>query len=171
MYSTKVSQDLKRNHKGKLALLKSLLVPDAFNAQLWIRFYSLMEAWHIPTFFIHRYLLHIQGLEYASKCVVGGGLYLPHPRGVLFADGTVIGKNVSIYGNVRFLGKFSASPHVGHDVFIGDGAILIGGVIIGEGSTIGAGSVVTKDVAAGVVVAGNPARVIKVLEVAKVMNT
>lgn len=41
---------------------------------------------------------------------------------------------------------------------IGSGAVLLPGVRIGEGALVGAGSVVTKDVAPGAVVAGNPAR-------------
>jgi acetyltransferase-like isoleucine patch superfamily enzyme len=44
---------------------------------------------------------------------------------------------------------------------IGSGATVLCGVTIGENAIIGAGSVVTKDVAANTVVAGNPARVIK----------
>jgi acetyltransferase-like isoleucine patch superfamily enzyme len=47
------------------------------------------------------------------------------------------------------------------DVSIGGNATILPGVRIGAGSLIGAGSVVVKDVAAGVVVAGNPARVVK----------
>jgi len=44
---------------------------------------------------------------------------------------------------------------------IGSGAVIMCGVTIGEKAVVGAGSVVTKDVAAGSVVCGNPARVIK----------
>ena len=44
---------------------------------------------------------------------------------------------------------------------IGSGATILGGVTIGENAIIGAGSVVTKDVPANSVVAGNPARVIR----------
>ena len=51
---------------------------------------------------------------------------------------------------------------VGDDVWIGYGAIILSGVTIGEGSVIAAGSVVTKNVAAGVTVIGNPARPIAV---------
>ncbi len=43
-------------------------------------------------------------------------------------------------------------------VSIGSGAVVLGGVTLGEGSLIGGGAVVTRDVAPGEVVAGNPAR-------------
>jgi maltose O-acetyltransferase len=46
-------------------------------------------------------------------------------------------------------------------VWFGGSVVVLPGVTIGENSVVGAGSVVTKDVPAGVVVAGNPARVIK----------
>lgn len=44
---------------------------------------------------------------------------------------------------------------------IGSGATILGGVTIGEKAIIGAGSVVTKDVPAGAIVAGNPAKVLR----------
>ena len=44
---------------------------------------------------------------------------------------------------------------------IGSGAVLLCGITIGENSIIGAGSVVTKDVPANAIVAGNPARLMK----------
>lgn len=50
---------------------------------------------------------------------------------------------------------------IGNRVWIGAGAIVLPGVCIGDGAVIGAGSVVTKNVEAGTVVAGNPARPIK----------
>lgn len=47
---------------------------------------------------------------------------------------------------------------IGHDVWIGHGAIVLPGVTIGNGAIVGAGSVVTKDVDAYTIVVGNPAR-------------
>jgi acetyltransferase-like isoleucine patch superfamily enzyme len=43
---------------------------------------------------------------------------------------------------------------------IGSGATLLGGITVGENATVGAGAVVTKDVPANAVVAGNPARIL-----------
>jgi phosphonate metabolism protein (transferase hexapeptide repeat family) len=50
---------------------------------------------------------------------------------------------------------------IGHDVWIGHGAIVLPGRSIGDGAVIAAGSVVTKDVAPYAIVAGNPARPIR----------
>lgn len=47
------------------------------------------------------------------------------------------------------------------NVWIGANSTILGGVTIGSGSVIGAGSVVTKDVASGVIAVGNPARVLR----------
>jgi maltose O-acetyltransferase len=52
---------------------------------------------------------------------------------------------------------------IGRNVWIGGGAIVGPGVTVGDDSVIGAGSVVVRDVPAGVVVAGNPARVVREL--------
>lgn len=54
-----------------------------------------------------------------------------------------------------------ARTTIGHDVWIGHGAIVIAGVNVGHGAVIGAGAVVTKDVEPYAVVGGTPARVIK----------
>jgi acetyltransferase-like isoleucine patch superfamily enzyme len=47
------------------------------------------------------------------------------------------------------------------DVFIGMNAVILKGVRIGRGSVVGAGSVVTKDVPASTIVAGNPAQILR----------
>ncbi|MBO6054597.1 MAG: sugar O-acetyltransferase [Oscillospiraceae bacterium] len=51
--------------------------------------------------------------------------------------------------------------HIGNQVWIGANCTILPGVTIGDGAVIAAGSVVTKDVPANMVVAGNPARVVK----------
>lgn len=51
---------------------------------------------------------------------------------------------------------------VGHDVWVRHGAIILPGRTIGNGAVVAAGAVVTKDVAPYTIVAGNPARVVRV---------
>lgn len=50
---------------------------------------------------------------------------------------------------------------IGSDVWVGAGALILPGVTIGDRAVIGAGSVVTRDVPAGMFAAGNPCRVIR----------
>ena len=50
---------------------------------------------------------------------------------------------------------------IGHDVWIGHGAIVLPGHTVGDGAVIAAGSIVTKDVAPYTIVGGNPARPIR----------
>lgn len=58
--------------------------------------------------------------------------------------------------------RFRNQPCViGHDVWIGTGAIILRGVEVGTGAVIGAGSVVTKNVPPYAVVCGNPAKIIR----------
>lgn len=63
-----------------------------------------------------------------------------------------------------FTGEYRVAPVViGDRCFVGYGAIILPGVTIGDDVIIGAGSVVTKNIPSGVVVAGNPARIIESL--------
>jgi maltose O-acetyltransferase len=87
---------------------------------------------------------------------------------VRIGDFTLIGPGVQIMTSLhpldaalrreRELGKPS---QIGSDVWVGGGAQILAGVRIGSRSVIGAGSVVTRDVPAGVLAVGNPCRVIR----------
>jgi virginiamycin A acetyltransferase len=57
--------------------------------------------------------------------------------------------------------RFEDPIMIGHDVWIGEGVTLKGGIKIGNGAVVGAKSVVTKDVPPFAIVAGNPARLIR----------
>jgi len=84
----------------------------------------------------------------------------------------MIGPNVQIYtaahdlrAETRIQGWEVAKPIVIEDnVWIGGGAILLPGVRVGRNAVVGAGAVVSRNVRANTVVAGNPARVIREIE-------
>lgn len=57
--------------------------------------------------------------------------------------------------------QFNLPVHIGNNVWIGAGAVVLPGVTIGDNSVIGAGSIVTKDVPFDVIAVGNPCRVLR----------
>lgn len=61
----------------------------------------------------------------------------------------------------REVAQYNLPVHIGNNVWIGAGAIIMPGVRIGDNTVIGAGSIVTKDIPSDVVAFGNPCRVIR----------
>lgn len=83
---------------------------------------------------------------------------------VVIGSDTIVSQNVVIRDSDvhSICGSINHAPIIiGNHVWIGTNAIILKGVTIGDGAVIAAGAVVTSDVPAGCIVAGNPARVIK----------
>lgn len=97
-------------------------------------------------------------------------------EGVTIEDQVFIGHNVTFIndlyprattptGELQSAADWEVVPTiVRKGASIGSGSTILCGVEIGEGAIIGAGSVVTKDVEAGMIVAGNPAKVVRAIE-------
>ena len=97
-------------------------------------------------------------------------------EGVTIEDAVFIGHNVTFIndlypkattaaGELQTDADWKVVPTVvRRGASIGSGSTILCGVEVGEGAVVGAGSVVTKDVAPGMVVAGNPARVLRPVE-------
>jgi UDP-2-acetamido-3-amino-2,3-dideoxy-glucuronate N-acetyltransferase len=109
-----------------------------------------------------------KGVRIGRRCKISSHTFIC--EGVTIEDEVFIGHGV-MFTNDRFPRATNAdgSPQTEQDwiclktvvrrrATIGSGTTLLCGITIGEGALIGAGSVVTKDVAAGAVVAGNPAK-------------
>jgi acetyltransferase-like isoleucine patch superfamily enzyme len=71
---------------------------------------------------------------------------------------------------IRLQGIYKRDVRVGNNVWIGYGACVLRGVTVGDNAIIGTSSVVTKDVPANAVVAGVPARVIRMRETPRRMR-
>jgi maltose O-acetyltransferase len=110
--------------------------------------------------------------DYGLNISLGAGVFLNFNCVILdvvavsIGDKTQIGPSVQIlaadhprYPAARAAGlEFGRPVHIGRNVWIGGGAIILPGVSIGDDALIGAGSVVTRDIPAGAVAFGNPAR-------------
>ena len=91
---------------------------------------------------------------------IGTGLYIEHGFGTIIMA-KEIGKNCTIFHQVTIGYEKGKCPTLGDNVRIFTGAIVIGGIKLGNNCTVGANSVVTKDVPENCTVAGVPARIIK----------
>ena len=89
---------------------------------------------------------------------------------ITIGDNVLIGPKTVIWGRdhgtsilepMRFQAHVKQPIEIGNDVWIGANVTILKGVKIGNGSIIAAGSVVVKDIPNFVIVAGNPAKVIK----------
>ncbi|GAA3757464.1 sugar O-acetyltransferase [Plantactinospora mayteni] len=115
--------------------------------------------------------------DYGTQIRIGDRSFLNFNAVLLDVAAIEIGADVQIGPNVQLLtphhpldpeqrraGWEAARPiTIGDNVWLGGGVIVLGGVTIGPDTVVGAGSVVTRDLPAGVLAVGNPARVLRPL--------
>ena len=108
--------------------------------------------------------VHLGNKVYANFC-----LTLVDDGNIYIGDMTMIAPNVTIttathpvLPSLREKGiQYNVDVHIGRNVWIGAGAVILPGVTIGDNSVIGAGAVVTRDIPANVVAFGVPCRVVR----------
>lgn len=122
---------------------------------------------HIPL--LPKFITLIIFLIYNSKvpyqAQIGKGTKLGYGGiGVVIHSKSIIGKNCSINQQVTIGGgnsKYEGVPIIGDNVYIAKGAIVYGGITIGNNVTIGANAVVNKPVPDNAIVEGIPAKILR----------
>lgn len=137
-----------------------ILLADGTSAMVLYRCMECSRALGIvPLAYLFQYLNKL-----INQCVIGAraqfgmGFVLVHPCGVVINSSVRGGERVVLESGVVIGAEKGHSPVIGNQVFVGAGAKIIGGIIVGDDVKIGANAVVVKSVDRNKTVVGIPAR-------------
>lgn len=115
-------------------------------------------------YYLFRRLKYKYGFDISHRTQIGEGLYIGHFGGVVIHGDTIIGSNCNLSQGMTIgvlnRGRNAGVPKIGNRVFIGPGAVILGGISIGDDVLIGANAVVNFNVPDNGVVAAPVATII-----------
>lgn len=156
-----INQDLerwakaKKITKGNLSLLLNFLThsPD-FRSIFYFR-----NRHNDISHILNMYCSKDTSFKIDTSTKLAGGILTGHPYSTIL-NAESIGKNFYV-NHLVTVGEINGKrPTIGENVSIYTGAIVIGGIVLGDNCKIGAGAVVTKNVPANTTVVGNPAKIL-----------
>jgi serine O-acetyltransferase len=111
-----------------------------------------------------RHCRNVYGIELPYSAKVGRRVRIEHQGGIVVHGDSTIGDECTIRQGVTLgmknTDKAFDAPRLERGVDVGAGAVILGAIVVGEGAHVGANAVVVKDVEAGAVAVGVPAKVI-----------
>jgi serine O-acetyltransferase len=146
---------------------ESLIFKAGFQAVLLYRLSHRLHqrGWTYLPWFLSRVSVAVTGAEIEFNAVIGPGMFVAHPVGIVVGRGTVIGSEVTLFQGVTFgvkswhpddIRKF---PRVGNKCYFFSGAAVVGDVNVGDECIVGAHAVLTKDLPDGAMALGIPAAI------------
>jgi acetyltransferase-like isoleucine patch superfamily enzyme len=118
---------------------------------------------YCASFRVKNCLYRTLGMKVGAKVSAGMGVTMDvfFPQLISIGDNTIIGYNTVILAHEFLIAELRTGPvEIGKGVMIGANATILPGVRIGDGATISACSLVNKDVPAGALAGGVPARLL-----------
>lgn len=146
---------------------ESLIFKAGFQAVLLYRVshWLCARGWIYLPWLLSRVSLALTGAEIEFNAVIGPGLLVAHPVGIVVGRGTVIGSEVTLFQGVTFGVKnwhpdeISKFPKIGDRCFFFAGAAVLGGVTVGDDCVVGAHAVLIADLPDGSLAVGVPASI------------
>jgi serine O-acetyltransferase len=150
-----------RGRYSRLASLRLMWLYPGLRAAILFRLsHALRErGWPGVPLLLSHINMALHGIDIPPSNTIGPGLYIPHPVGTV-VHAERLGAGVTLVSGVT-IGRRNERrfPTIGDRVYIGAGARVLGSITIGDNAAIGANAVVVKNVPAGAVATGVPARV------------
>jgi len=167
-----VKKDLERYAEGqsRSVSIKMIFTSIGFTAVLFFRLQAFFygKKMIILSYAVHHLNYFLTGVDILPGCVIGPGLRIDHPGGIVIGAGVRIGKNCTILQgvtlgvkNVNHQENNHLYPVLGDFVSLGAKSSVLGDVTIGSNTSVGAHALVLKSAPDYSTLVGIPAKILK----------
>ena len=160
-------QSIRERDPANPTFMEVILAYPGFHVMGFHSIASLL--WRYKLRALARFISHlgrfITGIEIHPAAKIGKNLFIDHGMATVIGETVVIGDNVTLYHNVTLGGRGKSRdgkrhPTLRNHVMVGAGAVVLGGITIGDYAHIGANAIVVNDVAGGDTVISEQSRIL-----------